>query len=121
MGIEAMTGNIVQVTPFMLVPDIGAAIAFMVDTLGFAVDFRMNDYAYVSREGAGLRIREAVRAIPSNPARGGSRTISTAATSMPSMPSTGPRWTRCRPAMSMDRPTSPTVSASCWCWRRMAI
>ena len=48
--------NIVQVTPFMQVPDIDSAVAFMTDVLGFQVDFRISDYAYVSREGAGLRI-----------------------------------------------------------------
>lgn len=52
-------GNIVQVTPFMLAPDLEAALAFMTGTLGFAIDFRMGDYAYVSREGAGLRMLEA--------------------------------------------------------------
>ena len=50
--------NILQVTPFMLVPDLEAALGFMTDVLGFAVDFKMQDYAYVSREGAGLRMME---------------------------------------------------------------
>lgn len=48
--------NIMQVTPFMLVPDIEPALAFMTDVLGFSVDYREGDYAYVSREGAGLRM-----------------------------------------------------------------
>lgn len=65
-----MTGNIVQVTPFMLVPDIEAAVAFMTGTLGFTVEFRAPDYAYVSREGAGLRMLEAG---PGNPFQPGTR------------------------------------------------
>jgi catechol 2,3-dioxygenase-like lactoylglutathione lyase family enzyme len=48
--------NITQVTPFMVVPEIESAVAFMTEILGFRVDFRMSDYAYVSREGAGLRM-----------------------------------------------------------------
>jgi len=62
--------NIIQVTPFMLVPDIEAAVEFMTGVLGFGVDFRMRDYAYVSRDGAGIRILEAG---PGNPFQPGTR------------------------------------------------
>jgi catechol 2,3-dioxygenase-like lactoylglutathione lyase family enzyme len=62
--------NIIQVTPFMLVPALDAALDFMVTVLGFKVDFRMGDYAYVSRESAGLRILEAG---PGNPFQPGTR------------------------------------------------
>jgi len=62
--------NIIQVTPFMHVPDIEAALAFMTRILGFAVDHREAGYAYVSREGAGLRIMEAG---PGNPFHPGTR------------------------------------------------
>ena len=48
--------NFIQITPFMHVPDIGAAVAFFEDLLGFETLFRMSDYAYVEREGAGMRI-----------------------------------------------------------------
>ena len=51
--------NIIQVTPFMLVPDIEPALAFMTTVLGFRVDYREGDYAYVSRDGAGLRMMAA--------------------------------------------------------------
>jgi catechol 2,3-dioxygenase-like lactoylglutathione lyase family enzyme len=51
--------NIIQVTPFMLVPDLKAAMAFMSEILGFRVDYLKQKYAYMSREGAGLRILEA--------------------------------------------------------------
>lgn len=59
--------NIIQVTPFMLVPDLGSALDFMVDVLGFEIDFRTGDYAYVSRESAGLRIMEAGSGNPFQP------------------------------------------------------
>lgn len=62
--------NIIQVTPFMHVSDLGAALDFMVNVLGFVVDFRVSDYAYVSRDGAGLRIMEAG---PGNPFQPGTR------------------------------------------------
>lgn len=59
--------NIIQVTPFMLVPDIETAVYFMTEVLGFHVDFRIADYAYVSREGAGLRMMQEGRGNPSQP------------------------------------------------------
>lgn len=62
--------NIIQVTPFMLVPKLDAAVEFMTDVLGFDVNFRMDGYAYVSCEGAGLRIMEAG---PGNPFQHGTR------------------------------------------------
>ena len=48
--------NFIQITPFMHVPDIAAAVAFFEEVLGFETFFRMNDYAYLEREGAGMRI-----------------------------------------------------------------
>lgn len=63
-------GNIIQVTPFMHVPDIEAALAFMTRILGFAIDHREANYAYVSREGGGLRMLEAG---PGDPFRPGTR------------------------------------------------
>jgi catechol 2,3-dioxygenase-like lactoylglutathione lyase family enzyme len=48
--------NFIQITPFMHVPDIDAALAFFADLLGFEILFRMDDYAYVEREGVGIRI-----------------------------------------------------------------
>lgn len=59
--------NIMQVTPFMLVPALEAALEFMVEVLGFRVDFRMGDYAYVSRESAGLRMMESGSGNPFQP------------------------------------------------------
>ena len=60
-------GNIIQVTPFMHVPDIEAALDFMTRVLGFSIDYREAGYAYVSREGAGLRILEAGSGDPFQP------------------------------------------------------
>jgi catechol 2,3-dioxygenase-like lactoylglutathione lyase family enzyme len=51
-----MTGNTRQITPFMHVADLDAAVRFFVDTLGFAVPFRVANYAYVERQGAAIRI-----------------------------------------------------------------
>ena len=50
--------NTLQITPFMHVADVDAAVRFFVDVLGFAVPFRQSNYAYVEREGAGIRILE---------------------------------------------------------------
>jgi catechol 2,3-dioxygenase-like lactoylglutathione lyase family enzyme len=50
------TPNFIQVTPFMIVEDLGKALAFFVDLLDFEVQLRTDDYAYVQRETAGFRI-----------------------------------------------------------------
>jgi catechol 2,3-dioxygenase-like lactoylglutathione lyase family enzyme len=62
--------NIIQVTPFMLVPDLRQALTFMCDVLAFTVDFELPGYAYVSREGAGVRM---LQASAGNPFRPGTR------------------------------------------------
>lgn len=48
--------NLVQITPFMHVPDLDTALDFFCDMLGFAVLFRQPGYAYVEREGCGVRL-----------------------------------------------------------------
>jgi len=48
--------NFIQITPFMHVDDIDRAVAFFTDILGFKVDLRFEDYAYVHRESVGLRM-----------------------------------------------------------------
>ena len=50
--------NVIQITPFMHVRDLEAALAFFTGVLGFAVTFRGPGYAYVDLEGAGIRIME---------------------------------------------------------------
>jgi catechol 2,3-dioxygenase-like lactoylglutathione lyase family enzyme len=50
-----MAGQFIRITPFIHVPDIDAAIAFF-ERLGFKTYFRMDDYAYVQRECAGVRL-----------------------------------------------------------------
>lgn len=62
--------NMIQGTAFMLVPRLEEAVAFMTAVLGFGIDVRMRDYAYVSREGVGLRMLEAG---PGNPFQPGTR------------------------------------------------
>ncbi len=51
-------GNFRQITPFMHVPDLAAAIAFFEDLLGFQTLVRMDDYAYLHRETAGIRMMQ---------------------------------------------------------------
>lgn len=48
--------NFIQVTPFVHVDDLGRALTFFTDILGFETLLRMSDYAYVHRETAGFRI-----------------------------------------------------------------
>lgn len=52
-----MTGNVIHITPFMHAPDLEAALGFF-DLLGFTCLYREANYAYVEREGAGVRILE---------------------------------------------------------------
>jgi catechol 2,3-dioxygenase-like lactoylglutathione lyase family enzyme len=51
--------NFVHITPFMHVTDLNKAVAFFTDVLGFEVLSRFGkDYAYLEREGCGMRILE---------------------------------------------------------------
>jgi catechol 2,3-dioxygenase-like lactoylglutathione lyase family enzyme len=52
-----MVGNIIQITPFMHIDDVARAVDFFTDTLGFKCPIHARDYAYVEREGAGIRIQ----------------------------------------------------------------
>ena len=49
-------GRFRQVTPFMHVPDIDAAVDYFETILGFATLYREAGYAYVEREGCGFRL-----------------------------------------------------------------
>jgi len=62
-----MTDNFLQITPFMLVPDVDAAVAWFGDILGFEPRYRETGYAYVEREGCGIRILEAGEGNPFQP------------------------------------------------------
>ncbi len=53
-----MTGNTIQITPFMHVAEIDLAVRFFVDLLGFTAVIHRPDYAYVEREGAAIRIQQ---------------------------------------------------------------
>ena len=48
-------GQFIRITPFIHVPDIAAAVTFF-ESLGFTTYFRFEDYAYVQRETAGVRL-----------------------------------------------------------------
>lgn len=51
-----MTGNTHQITPFMHVADFEGAVGFLTETLGFTAIVNDGGYAYLEREGAGLRV-----------------------------------------------------------------
>jgi catechol 2,3-dioxygenase-like lactoylglutathione lyase family enzyme len=48
--------NFIQITPFIHVLDLKAALAFFTDVLGFEVRFQGGGYAYVHRETVGIRL-----------------------------------------------------------------
>ena len=50
--------NLRDVTPFLRVPDIKAAIVFFTDTLGFKTGFEGGGYAYVWRDNVAFRMIE---------------------------------------------------------------
>ena len=52
-----MSGNTLQITPFMHVADLDGAVRFFTQVLGFEPLIHARDYAYLEREGAGLRIQ----------------------------------------------------------------
>ena len=56
-----------QITPFMLVPDLGKALAFFDDILGFKATYRQDNYAYVTRDGVAFRILEEGEGNPFQP------------------------------------------------------
>jgi catechol 2,3-dioxygenase-like lactoylglutathione lyase family enzyme len=66
----AMDKNFIQITPFMIVPDVDKALPFFNDILGFKTLLRYPDHAYVHRETAGFRIMSAG---PGNPFQPGTR------------------------------------------------
>lgn len=51
-----MSGNTYQITPFMHVADFEGAVRFLTETLGFTAIINDGGYAYLEREGAGLRV-----------------------------------------------------------------
>jgi catechol 2,3-dioxygenase-like lactoylglutathione lyase family enzyme len=50
--------NFIRITPFMIVPDLHAALHFFVDILGFTLWLKADNYAYVQRETAAFRLLE---------------------------------------------------------------
>lgn len=53
-----------QVTPMLHVPDIKTALEYFVALLGFEILFRMTNYAYLERDGAGIRVLEETGSSP---------------------------------------------------------
>jgi catechol 2,3-dioxygenase-like lactoylglutathione lyase family enzyme len=51
-----VSGNTYQITPFMQAVDFDAALRFFIDALGFEAKINHGGYAYLEREGAGMRI-----------------------------------------------------------------
>lgn len=51
--------NLLQVTPFLHVRDLEAAVGFFTGVLGFSVPYREAGYAYVEREGVAYRLLRA--------------------------------------------------------------
>jgi catechol 2,3-dioxygenase-like lactoylglutathione lyase family enzyme len=74
--------NFIQITPFMHVPDLNAAVVFFEYILGFKTLFRQSDYAYIEREGVGIRMLQNHGDDGARPATGVSAITSTFATSM---------------------------------------
>jgi catechol 2,3-dioxygenase-like lactoylglutathione lyase family enzyme len=48
--------NTYQITPFMHVKDLDETVRFFTEVLGFTVPYRQDNYAYLDREGAAIRI-----------------------------------------------------------------
>jgi catechol 2,3-dioxygenase-like lactoylglutathione lyase family enzyme len=61
---EAAAANLLSISPFFIVKDLDASVAFYRDRLGFQVDFQgpPDDiyYAHVSRDGIGLMLKTIV-------------------------------------------------------------
>jgi catechol 2,3-dioxygenase-like lactoylglutathione lyase family enzyme len=50
--------NLLQITPFLHVPDLAKALDFFQRVLRFEVKYRESNYAFLQREGAPIRILE---------------------------------------------------------------
>lgn len=48
--------NLLQLTPFMRVPDFEAGKRFFVEVLGFQIDFEMENYCYLVRDRVAIRM-----------------------------------------------------------------
>lgn len=48
--------NIVHVTPFLIVPELDAALDFFTRVLGFTVPFQVDNYAFLTLDTAGMRL-----------------------------------------------------------------
>ena len=68
---ERVTGNLVSISPFFIVKDLKASIAFYVERLGFQLEFQgpADDvyYAGVSRDGVGIMLKAVAPDVPPRP------------------------------------------------------
>ena len=62
--------NFIQVTPFLHVPDLGAALKFFTEVLNFEIAFRSEMYAYVERHTVAFRL---LQQTPDHPQPPGNR------------------------------------------------
>ena len=104
--------NFIQITPFMLVEDIEAALTFFTDILGFKALFREGNYAYIHRETVGFRILEQ-RGEERVPALGATPITSTFTMWISFTPNSSPSLIRCPRAMSTDPSIRSIASVSC--------
>lgn len=56
---DAVAAQVRQITPFMHVSDIEAAVRFLTEIIGFEVLYQKSGYAYLQLGPAGLRVLEA--------------------------------------------------------------
>lgn len=107
-----MNDNTIQITPFMHVADLEAAVRFFTEVLDFRCSFRMRDYAYVEREGAGIRILAHDDPRELGTPHGGFACYIDAAISTLSSSSSARAWPRSRPGRSTAPSIRSTASAS---------
>ena len=97
---EHHLSNFIQVTPFMHVHDLGQAINFFTETLGFETLFRAANYAYIEQEGVGFVSRSKPAMTERLPVIDVSPITSTFTMSISSIRNSNQSSTPCQKAMS---------------------
>jgi len=57
-GRRSAMSNFIQITPFLHVEDMERALTFFTEILGFEIQLRVANYAYIHRETVGFRLLE---------------------------------------------------------------
>ena len=57
-GRRSAMSNFIQITPFLHVEDMERALTFFTEILGFEIQLRVANYAYIRRETVGFRLLE---------------------------------------------------------------